>query len=123
MFTKQVKATAVNQEVRMNESMSIKLKLTLSHVLISIIPIAIVAVLLFTNGKDSILEEVQKANLALADQVTEQANLKLDAIDSDSNLFLFNVKIGQLVSRSPEDYDNTFTFIQDRRDRHKSISQ
>ncbi|MCF8018592.1 conserved membrane protein of unknown function [Petrocella atlantisensis] len=121
MFTKQVKATAVNQEIRMNESMSIKFKLTLSHVLISIIPIAIVAVLLFTNGKDSILEEVQKANLALADQVTEQANLKLDAIDSDSNLFLFNVKIGQLVSRSPEDYDNTFTFIQDRRDNIRTL--
>ncbi|MDF1616771.1 methyl-accepting chemotaxis protein [Petrocella sp. FN5] len=121
MFTKQVKMAAVNQEKRMNESMSIKLKLTLSHVLISIIPIAIVAMMLFTNGKDSILEEVQKANLALADQVTEQANLKLDAIDSDSKLFLYNVKITQLVSRSPEDYDNTFTFIQERRDNIRAL--
>jgi len=121
MFTKQVKATAINQEKRMNESMSIKFKLTLSHVLISIIPIVIVAMMLFTNGMDSILEEVQKANLALADQVTEQANLKLGAIDSDSNLFLYNVKITQLVSRSPEDYDNTFTFIQERRDNIRAL--
>jgi len=64
-----------NSSKKITERLSIKIKLTLSHVLILMIPVITIVVLLFVNSKAAILSEVEKANLALAGQVTKLVTL------------------------------------------------
>ncbi|MBN2222699.1 MAG: methyl-accepting chemotaxis protein, partial [Vallitaleaceae bacterium] len=108
---------------RQNENISIKLKLTLSHVLISSIPVILIALLLFFNGKGSILEEVEQANRALASKVTELINLKVEDIDATSILLISNQEILEVVSKSEKDYDNLYYMIKERDEVLFSLTQ
>lgn len=108
---------------KQNENMSIKLKLTLSHVLISSIPVILIALLLFSNGKGSILEEVEQANRALASKVTELINLKVEDIDATSILLISNQDILEVVSKTEKDYDNLYYMIKERDEVLFSLTQ
>lgn len=104
----------INENKKTNEKISIKLKITLSNILISIIPVIIIAVLLYANGRGSILKEVEDANLALAGQVTELINFKLNEIDRSSVLLESNMKILEVISKNEKDYDNKYFMVDDR---------
>lgn len=96
------------------ERISIKVKLTLSHVFILMIPVITIVVLLFVNSKAAILTEVVKANGALADQVTKIISLKLDAIDSSSLLLISDQKVLEVISKKESDYENLYYMLKDR---------
>jgi methyl-accepting chemotaxis protein len=107
---------AQKQQKKTTELISIKVKLTLSHVLILMIPVITIVVLLFVNSKAAILTEVEAANLALADQVTKLVDFKLDAIDSSSLLFISDQNVLDTISKSKDSYENMYYMLKDRED-------
>lgn len=98
------------------ETISIKVKLILSHFLILLLPVIIIILLLFLNAKAAILEEVEKSNLSIADQVTTLVNLKLSSIESSTTLLASDNTILQIVGKSVEDYDTEYDMVRDRQD-------
>lgn len=107
---------AIRQKRKWKESLSIKVKLTLSHVLIVIIPVIIIIVLLFFNAKAAIVSEVSDANLALADQVVNTVNLKLAAIDATSLILSSDQTLLNVISKHEDDYDSLYYMYKDRDD-------
>lgn len=105
-----------SQQKETVERLSIKIKLTLSHILILMIPVLLIVVLLFFNSKNAILTEVQKANNALAEQVTKILTLKIDAIDSSSMLLISDQKVLEVISKGEKDYENLYYMLKDRDD-------
>lgn len=101
---------------KFNERISIKLKLVLSHFLILLVPVMIIILLLFVNAKSAILDEVEKANLSVADQVTSLVNLKLDSIESSTTLLASDNTILQVVGKSAVDYETEYDMVKDRQD-------
>lgn len=104
------------KEKKFNERISIKLKLVLSHFFILLIPVMIIILLLFLNAKAAILEEVEKANLSVADQVTSLVNLKLSSIESSTTLLASDNTILQVVGKSVDDYQTEYDMVKDRQD-------
>lgn len=109
------------QEKKMSEKISIKVKLTLSHVLIVMLPVIIIIALLFINAKDAISEEVSNANLALADQVTNLMNLKLSEIDATSIILISDQDVLETISKQEQDYENLYYMLKDREDNLYSL--
>lgn len=110
-----------SQQKETVERLSIKIKLTLSHILILMIPVLLIVILLFVNSKNAILTEVQKANNALAEQVTKILTLKIDAIDSSSMLLISDQKVLEVISKSEKDYENLYYMLKDRDDNVYSL--
>lgn len=110
-----------NQQKETAERISIKIKLTLSHILILMIPVTFIVLLLFINSKNAILTEVQKANGALAEQVTKILTLKLDSIDSSSMLLISDQKVLEVISKGEKDYENLYYMLKDRDDNVYSL--
>lgn len=98
------------------ERISIKLKLVLSHFFILLIPVMVIIILLFVNAKSAILEEVEKANLSVADRVTALVNLKLSSIESSTTLLASDNTILQIIGKSVEDYETEYDMVKDRQD-------
>jgi len=111
----------VGQDKKMRERISIKVKLTLSHVLIVMIPVIAIILLLFFNAKAAISSEVSGANLALADQVTNLMNLKLDEIDATSIILISDQDVLETISKQEEDYENLYYMLKDREDNLYSL--
>lgn len=109
-----IKPININEKKKNHEWISIKLKLTISNVLIAIIPVIVIAILLFSSGRSSILNEVEQANMALAGQVTELINFKLSEIERSSVLLSSNMLLLETMSKSKEDYDNKYFMTADR---------
>ncbi len=104
------------RERNIRERLPIKQKLILSHFLILLVPVMIILLLLFYNAKAAILEEVESANLSVADQVTALVNLKLSSIDSSTTLLASDNTILQILGRSVEDYGTEYEMVKDRQD-------
>ncbi len=113
---KKTTSNSINTKHKRHETISLKLKLILSHVLIAVLPMILIAVLLYNTGKDSLLEEVEKANLAVADQVTNIINLKTDAIDSNSMVLIASQEVLAVVSKNIDNYENLYYMLKDRED-------
>ena len=105
-----------------NERMSIKLKLTLSHILISITPVIIIAVLMLNAGKESILREVQTENLALAEQVTQIIDLKMAEIEKTSRVLVLNQDILSVIGKNESDYEQLSDMVKERQDKLYALS-
>ena len=104
------------KEKSIRERLPIKLKLILSHVLILLLPVIVIIFLLYYNAKAAILEEVESANLSVADQVTSLVNLKLSSIDSSTTLLASDNTILQILGKSLEDYNTEYDMVKDRQD-------
>ncbi len=119
-FTKQGNNNQIKKG-KTNEHISIRNKLIVSHVLIAILPVIIIAFLLYNNGKNSILDEVEKANLAVADQVTNIINFKMEAIENTSIVLISNQDILSVISKDENDYENLYYMLKEREDTVYSI--
>ncbi len=104
------------KEKSIRERLPIKLKLILSHVLILLVPVMIIILLLYYNAKAAILEEVESANLSVADQVTSLVNHKLSSIDSSTTLLASDNTILQILGKSVENYPTEYDMVKDRQD-------
>ncbi len=112
----QTTSKSINTKRKHNEVISLKLKLILSHVLIAVLPMILIAVLLYNTGKGSILEEVEKANLAVANQVTNIIDFKTDAVDSNSMVLIASQEVLAVVSKNIDNYENLYYMLKDRED-------
>ncbi len=101
---------------RKAEKISIKTKLIISHITISIIPVIIITLFVYMQSKDAILNEVEEANKALADQAVNSFNLKMDDIEQASLFITADQKINALITKNLEDYANLYEFSKDRKD-------
>ena len=97
------------------EKMSIKAKLIISHITISIIPVIIITLFVYLQSKNAILNEVEQANKALADQAVNTLNLKMDDIEQTSLFITAEQKIITLISKNLDDYENLYEFSKDRK--------
>ena len=104
------------KEMKYSELLSIKVKLTLSHVLIVMLPVIVIILLLFFNAKGAISNEVSSANSALADQVTNLMNLKLEEVDRTSLLLISDTEVLRVFSQQPDDYESMYYMLKDRED-------
>ncbi len=100
----------------MNEWISIRLKLILSHVLIVMIPVIVIISILFVQSRNAITTEVSNANMALADQVTNLMNLKFKDVDSTSIVLIADQDVLEVISKTQDDYDNLYYMLKDRED-------
>lgn len=98
------------------EKLSIKVKLILSHVLILLIPVIVIILVLFMNARNAILEEVEQANMAVADQVTSLVNLKNGTIESSATLLISDNRILEIISKTVKDYSTEYDMVKDRQD-------
>lgn len=107
---------ANRKEKSIRERLPIKLKLILSHTLVLLLPVIIIIFLLYYNAKAAILEEVESANLSVAEQVTSLVNHKLSSIDSSTTLLASDNTILQILGKSVEDYNTEYDMVKDRQD-------
>lgn len=98
------------------ERISIKVKLTLSHVLIFLIPVIIIVALMFTTSKSILLKEVESANVSIANQITSLINGKLNAMLANSEQLLSDKVVLNIISKTVSDYTSDYDKIKDRQD-------
>lgn len=113
-YSEQLKDIKLDLKKTVHEKISIKFKLTFSNILISIVPVIFIAALLFTNSKNTLLEEVEHTNLALAGQVTELINFKLQEVNRSGKLLTTNMTVLEVISKSQKDYENKYFMVDDR---------
>lgn len=99
-----------------HERISIKLKLTLSHVLIFLIPVIIIVSLMFTTSKSIVLNEVESANVSIANQITSLINGKLNNMFANSEQLLSDKVVLSIISKTATDYASDYDKIKDRQD-------
>lgn len=105
-----------NKKHQTKDLFSIKTKLTLSHIAIGILPMIVIAILMFAQGKNAILTEVEQANIALADKAANTIDLKIADVEQTSLFIAADQKILALIAKNPEDYENLYYFTMDRKD-------
>jgi methyl-accepting chemotaxis protein len=110
------------EKKKKNERIAIKLKLIMSHVLLAAIPVIIVAVMLFLNAKTNIIQEVETANQATAEQVAYLIEAKMDEIETTSVTLIANQDILSTISKDIDDYDNSLEFMQERKNKLYSVT-
>ncbi len=108
---------------RGHEVMSLRLKLTLSHVLIAVLPMLLIGAMLYSISKKSILEEVEKANMVAASQVATIAELRAESIASNARVLMSNKELITTVSKNIDHYKNGYYMQVDREEKVYSLMQ
>jgi methyl-accepting chemotaxis protein len=97
-----------------SQLLSIKAKLILSHILIAVLPIAIIVVILTSQASSSIMDKVNSSNTAYVNKVTNIFDNKLLSIEDNSKMILVDVDMNRVLGKGPSDYDNDFYMMNDR---------
>lgn len=101
-------------EHQYHERVSIKFKLISSHILLAILPVAIIAIALFGQAKASLMTKAENANMAYSNKVTSVLDMKLQQIEDVSKLIVTNQEMVEIFDRSPDDYENAFDRLHER---------
>lgn len=80
------------------ERVSIRTKLITLNIVMAVIPAIIIAMMIFLNSKESILNEVISANAALVDQAASVLNYKMNEIETTSTYLISDPEINASVS-------------------------
>lgn len=94
--------------------MSIKVKLILSHILIAVLPIAIIGVILTTQASALLMDKVNSSNTAYVNKVTHIFNNKLLSIEDNSKMILVDIDMNTVLGKGPKDYEDEFYMVSDR---------
>lgn len=109
-----IKQRPLKQGTIKKSFMSIKGKLILSHILIAVLPIAVVSVILTTQASTSLLEKVNSSNTAYVNKVTSIFQNKIMGIEDISKMMVVDIDLNKVLSKSRGDYDNDFLMMQER---------
>jgi|GEM_PF-5236287 len=96
-------------------NISLRRKLIIAFLGVSIIPIVLVAVFTFSNARVSIEEQVGLFSQEFINQTAEVINLKLTDFERSSMMIQTNSELITLLRFGPEDYDNQWERLQDQR--------
>lgn len=99
----------------LKERVSIKLKLILSHSLVAIIPIVIIAVVLFVQARTAMIDKVDSSNQAYVSKVTDILNLKINNLIETSKIIIGDTVLLKTLDKSVRDYDNEYAMINDQK--------
>lgn len=114
VFNKKDKQQASTDEGIKKVKTSLKVRLTLSHILIAVIPILIVVITLTTQASNSLLQKVNSSNLAYVSKVTQILDGNVKSIDNIVRIILADVDMNNTMSNNKENYDNMFEMMKDR---------
>ncbi len=103
------------------DRLPLKLRLSLSHILIAAIPILIIAVVITSQASESLMTKVNNSNLAYATQATEMIDNNIASIENVITLFTYNSSFNATVSKSREDYESSFDMMQERKETVDSV--
>lgn len=96
------------------EIMSLKMKLMVSHILITVIPICIIVLILIWSAERTILDKVNSSNIAYVTKVTKILNGNIADIENITRIILADLELNLTISKDVTDYDNAYTMIKDR---------
>lgn len=97
------------------EHISMKLKLTLSHILIAVIPILIIGLTITSLASNSLLKKVNSSNLAYVSKVTKILNGNVDDIENIIKMIIVDSDLNCTIEKSETDYENTVEMLKDRK--------
>jgi methyl-accepting chemotaxis protein len=97
-----------------NQKLSIKAKLIMSHILIVVIPLLILVLILTSQASSSLLNKVNESNLAYVSKVSKILNNNIRSVEDISKLILIDEAMTKALSKSPDDYKNVLQLNKDR---------
>ena len=97
-----------------HENFPIKQKLIASHLVISIIPILLIALILTQRAEKSMLEQAESSNLAYAVKTTKILDSKVTSIEEISRNLISDTDLNKYLASSSKDYENDFAMVQMR---------
>lgn len=104
----------VMNEKLIKERMSLKVKLSISHILIAILPILIIAITLTNQASHSILEKVNSSNLAYVSKVVKIIDGKIKSVEDITGMLVSDVDMNTALSKEEKDYKNDTVMASDR---------
>ncbi len=88
------------------EKFSIKAKLIISFIGVTILPLAVVVILLVNQMVGTVQYEVEKANLNAVVKTADIINLSLKSISDISKMLLANTEMNKALDKNKEDYES-----------------
>ncbi|MDA3847862.1 MAG: methyl-accepting chemotaxis protein [Vallitaleaceae bacterium] len=111
---KQISKYASIEKKKINERISVKMKIIIAIVSLSIIPVVIVGILSYSGAKNTLTEELQRSNLALAKEVTALMDFKIGEIQSASDIVKSDSKVLEVLTKNIDDYPSAYDMTTDR---------
>ncbi len=111
----------LNSDKGGQERLPLRVKLSLSHILIAAIPILITVVIITSQASSSLLTKVNNSNLAYATQVTEMIDSNIASIENLVTIIMYNTSLNATVSKNREDYDKSYDMMQERKENFDSV--
>ncbi len=117
------KKTTVSEYSRKHhrERLSLKLKLSLSHILIAAISILLAVTIITSQASSSLLKKVNDSNLAYATQVTQMIDSNIGSIENLVTIIAYNSNLNATVGKNPGDYERPYEMMIERKDNFDSV--
>lgn len=96
------------------DSVSLKLKLVLSHILIAVLPILIIVFILTTQAKNSLIDKVNSSNLAYMSKVTKIIDGKVKGLEEITKIIATDQVLNKTISKGESDYKFPYEMTRDR---------
>lgn len=112
------KATTKDKSALINrtkqERISLKLKLILSHILIAVLPILIIAITLTSQASTSLLNKVNSSNLAYTLKVTKILDGYIKNIENTAKIITKDLNLNKTIAKDISSYQSEFEMKTDR---------
>ncbi len=102
------KKKALKEKKNHKERVSIKLKLTLSHILLAVIPLILFGWILFGQARTGLVEEVTKSNEAFLTNKQAYIDLKVASLENISKLVKTDLNILNVLKKEIGDYPSIY---------------
>ena len=117
--TSAMEKTSVDEKIPAHEKIkkekiSLKVKLTISHILITVIPILIIVIVLTSQAGSSLLEKVNSSNLAYVIKVTKIFDGNIKNFEDSVKSLITDVDLNTTISKNISYYDDVYEMSQDR---------
>ncbi len=101
-----------NKSIR--EHLPIKVKLVLSHMLIAIIPILIIATATLGQARDAIIDGIQDSSAELINRESNAISSRLQEVEKTSMMLISDTTFIKTLNKSSSDYDNLYEMLKER---------
>ncbi|QUI21520.1 methyl-accepting chemotaxis protein [Vallitalea pronyensis] len=103
-----------NYDKAIQERLPLKVKLMLSHTIMAILPILIVALVILSQVRKGVTNQVGSQNEKLVTSISMNINMKLDEMENISMVIMGDDSLMKAVSKTEADYENLFDMIKER---------
>ncbi len=104
-----------------NERLSLKLRLSLSHILITAIPVLLTVIIATSQASSSLLNKVNDSNLAYTTQATQMIDNNISNIENMVTTIVYNSNLNTTVGKNPSDYEGPYEMMIERKDNFDSV--